>query len=216
MTSWWDRARQGEAPFALVLGAMLVLLLAVMCVAVSTGAYPVAPGELAALLWAKATKSVLPVLKAVETVIWDIRGPRVLAALLVGAGLAASGAAYQGAALQPAGLARHPRRLLGGCSAPYLASSPCCRCSSCRPWPSLAGCWTACRRSTAPTSPRLRRRMAVAPVPLMLLRWRLDVMTPGDEGATSLGVSVRMVRTLVIAAATLMTAAAVSVSGIVG
>lgn len=53
--------------------------------------------------------------------------------------------------------------------------------------------------------------MAVAPVPLMLLRWRLDVMTPGDEEATSLGV-----RTVVIAAATLMTAAAVSVSGIVG
>nr|WP_247887983.1 iron chelate uptake ABC transporter family permease subunit [Azospirillum brasilense] len=85
-----------------------------MCVAVSIGAYPVAPSELAALLWAKATKSVLPVPKAVETVIWDIRGPRVLAALLVGAGLAASGAAYQVAALQPAGLARHPRRLLGG------------------------------------------------------------------------------------------------------
>ncbi|WP_247876401.1 iron chelate uptake ABC transporter family permease subunit [Azospirillum brasilense] len=41
-------------------------------------------------------------------------------------------------------------------------------------------------------------------------------MTPGDEEATSLGVSVRMVRTVVIAAATLMTAAAVSVSGIVG
>lgn len=77
----------------------------------------------------------------------------------------------------------------------------------------MVGCWTACRRSTAPTSLRLRRRMAVAPVPLMLLRWRLDVMTPGDEEATSLGVSVR---TVVIAAATLMTAAAVSVSGIVG
>ncbi|WP_452001133.1 iron chelate uptake ABC transporter family permease subunit [Azospirillum largimobile] len=58
--------------------------------------------------------------------------------------------------------------------------------------------------------------MAVAPVPPVPLRWRLDVMTLGHEEATSLGVSVRMVRTVVIAAATLMTAAAVSVSGIVG
>ncbi|CAO3443928.1 hypothetical protein [Azospirillum largimobile] len=48
---------------------MLVLVLAVMCVAGSTGACPVAPGELAALLWAKATKSALPVSKAVEMVI---------------------------------------------------------------------------------------------------------------------------------------------------
>ena len=58
--------------------------------------------------------------------------------------------------------------------------------------------------------------MAVAVVPLVLPRWRLDVITLGDDEATSFGVSVRAIRAVVMAAATLMTGAAVSVAGIVG
>jgi iron complex transport system permease protein len=56
----------------------------------------------------------------------------------------------------------------------------------------------------------------VALVPLALLRWRIDVMTLGDEEARALGVDPRVIRIAVVVAATLMTAAAVSVSGIVG
>ena len=56
----------------------------------------------------------------------------------------------------------------------------------------------------------------LALVPLALLRWRLDVMCLGEEEATALGVNVRSVRGAVIIGATLMTAASVSVSGIVG
>ena len=44
----------------------------------------------------------------------------------------------------------------------------------------------------------------------------LDVLSVGDEEAQSLGVDVRLVRLLVIAAATVGTAAAVAVSGLVG
>ncbi len=58
--------------------------------------------------------------------------------------------------------------------------------------------------------------VAVALLPLILLRWQLDVMTLGDEEASALGVRVRLVRGSIVVAATLMTAAAVSVSGIVG
>ena len=58
--------------------------------------------------------------------------------------------------------------------------------------------------------------VALALLPLILLRWQLDVMTLGDEEASALGVRVRLVRVSIIAAATLMTAAAVAVSGIVG
>jgi ABC-type multidrug transport system fused ATPase/permease subunit len=43
----------------------------------------------------------------------------------------------------------------------------------------------------------------VALVPLVLLRWRLDVMTLGDEEATALGVDTRWLRAAVIAGATL-------------
>ncbi len=194
---------------------MLVLLLAVMCVAVSTGACPVAPGELAALLWAKATKRALPVPKAVEMVIWDIRGPRVLAALLVGAGPAASGAAYQGPLCNPlvspgilgvsSGGAR--RRVWHLRLAAVLVMQAMAFAGG------LLDSLSAVNRTDLAA---LAPPMAVAPVPPVPLRWRLDVMTLGHEEATSLGVSVRMVRTVVIAAATLMTAAAVSVSGVVG
>jgi len=46
-------------------------------------------------------------------------------------------------------------------------------------------------------------------VPLGLLRWRIDVMTLGDEEATALGVSnAGCCALFVIAAATLMTSAA--------
>ncbi len=53
-------------------------------------------------------------------------------------------------------------------------------------------------------------------VPLWLLRWRMNLMALGDEEAKALGINVVRVRLTVIAAATLMTAAVVSISGIVG
>ena len=58
--------------------------------------------------------------------------------------------------------------------------------------------------------------VAIGLVPLGLLRWRIDVMTLGDEEATALGVNTRVLRIIVIAAATLMTSAAVAASGIIG
>jgi len=53
-------------------------------------------------------------------------------------------------------------------------------------------------------------------VPLYLLRWRMNVMTLGEEEAKSLGVNTAMLRFLFIAGATLITSAAVSISGIIG
>jgi len=58
--------------------------------------------------------------------------------------------------------------------------------------------------------------VAVGLAPLALLRWRIDVMTLGDEEATALGVNSRVLRVILIAAATLMTSAAVAASGIIG
>jgi len=58
--------------------------------------------------------------------------------------------------------------------------------------------------------------VVVAALPLALLRWRLDVMTLGDEEARALGINVGLVRAAAVIAATLMTSTAVAVSGIVG
>jgi iron complex transport system permease protein len=53
-------------------------------------------------------------------------------------------------------------------------------------------------------------------VPLWLLRWRINLLSLEDEEARALGVETRRLRLAVIAAATLMTAAAVAVAGVVG
>jgi len=58
--------------------------------------------------------------------------------------------------------------------------------------------------------------VAIGLAPLALLRWRIDVMTLGEEEATALGLDTRRLRIVVIAGATLMTSAAVAASGIIG
>ena len=53
-------------------------------------------------------------------------------------------------------------------------------------------------------------------IPLFILRWRINILTLGDEEAESIGVNARRVRAIVIICATLITASAVSVSGMIG
>lgn len=53
-------------------------------------------------------------------------------------------------------------------------------------------------------------------VPIMLWRWRINVLTMGDEEARTLGVSAPALRTGIVVCSTLITAAAVSVSGMIG
>lgn len=53
-------------------------------------------------------------------------------------------------------------------------------------------------------------------LPIFLLRWRLNVISMGDEEARSLGVNVSRKRFIFIASATLAVTSAVAVSGIIG
>ena len=53
-------------------------------------------------------------------------------------------------------------------------------------------------------------------VPLYLLRWRLNVITMGDDEARAMGVDPRKIRLWIAVASTLVTASAVSVSGMIG
>jgi iron complex transport system permease protein len=53
-------------------------------------------------------------------------------------------------------------------------------------------------------------------VPLILLRWRINLLTVSEDEAKSLGIHTGMLRAIVIVCATLMTAASVSVSGMIG
>lgn len=58
--------------------------------------------------------------------------------------------------------------------------------------------------------------MAIGILPLLFLRWRINLLTLRDDEAQSMGVRVRLLRTLIILGSTLLTAAAVSVSGVIG
>ncbi len=53
-------------------------------------------------------------------------------------------------------------------------------------------------------------------VPLVLLRWRINVLSLGDDEARALGVEAGRVRFIVIAAATLITASVTALAGVVG
>lgn len=51
---------------------------------------------------------------------------------------------------------------------------------------------------------------------LWLLRWRLNILSLGDEEATTLGINPTRMKLIIIVSSTLMTAAAVSVGGVIG
>ena len=57
---------------------------------------------------------------------------------------------------------------------------------------------------------------AIGLAPVILLRWRLNLLSLGDEDASNLGVNVPRLRLILVAATTLAAATAVSVCGIVG
>ncbi|MGB4049416.1 MAG: iron ABC transporter permease [Candidatus Methanoculleus thermohydrogenotrophicum] len=53
-------------------------------------------------------------------------------------------------------------------------------------------------------------------IPLYLLRWRMNVLTLGEDEAKSMGINTNLLRLVVIVCATFITAVSVSISGIIG
>jgi iron complex transport system permease protein len=84
------RARFG-AWLALSLAALLAMAMASMLL----GSFPVGPREVGAVLWAAMGGGDAGVADNVRAVVLQVRGPRVIAAIAVGAALAGAGAAYQ-------------------------------------------------------------------------------------------------------------------------
>lgn len=58
--------------------------------------------------------------------------------------------------------------------------------------------------------------MAVGLITLFALRWRINILTMGDDEALTMGVNVKHIRIIVIIAATLITASSVSLTGMIG
>jgi iron complex transport system permease protein len=58
--------------------------------------------------------------------------------------------------------------------------------------------------------------MLIGLFPILLLRWRINILTLGEEEAKTMGVDTGRLRLVVILCATVLTAASVSVSGMIG
>ncbi|WP_270356823.1 FecCD family ABC transporter permease [Adlercreutzia equolifaciens] len=58
--------------------------------------------------------------------------------------------------------------------------------------------------------------MLIGCATLFALRWRINILTMGDDEAATMGVNARRTRIVVIVAATLVTAASVCVTGMIG
>lgn len=256
--------------------ALIALLaattLATAVLSMGLGHYPLSAAAVIDVLWSALTGTPSGQSPMVEKVVLAVRLPRVLAAMLVGASLAAAGAAYQtlfrnplaspailgvssgagfGAALamllSGGALAVQGAAFAGGMLAVGAAMFIAGRLGKGSALVLvLAGLvvsalfqaltsalkYVADPLDTLPaivfwllgSLGRVGTRDLVWAAPfalagmlaLFLLRWPTQVLEAGDDEARTLGVPVRALRIALIAAATLMTAAAVSISGIVG
>jgi iron complex transport system permease protein len=85
-------ARSGASGFVV----SSLILIAGLLLAFTVGRYPVSMSDLFTSIAGRLTGHPSGLPAAVENVIWQVRGPRVIAACLVGAALAVAGAAFQG------------------------------------------------------------------------------------------------------------------------
>ncbi len=81
--------------FPVALCALGMVLIALMALAMSVGSFPVPPAKVVAVLWAVLTGGDAEIADNMRAVVLQVRAPRVIAALAVGAALASAGAAYQ-------------------------------------------------------------------------------------------------------------------------
>jgi iron complex transport system permease protein len=257
---------------AVTLTALAALLAVLIAGASLVGAFPISMAEVATAIARKLAGGAA--VGQIDTVLFGVRLPRVFAAVLVGAAIAAAGAAYQTIVSQPARVTRHPGRLdwrgsrrgarhlpvatggrnpaagfhrracnrqhglrdsrilvrgrepilvlvLAGVVVGSLAGAvisllkiladPYDQLPAIVFW--LLGSLSAIRKGEVWTAAPL---VLLGLIPLVLLRWRINVLSLGDEEAKALGVEAGRLRLWVIAAATLMTASVVAISGVIG
>jgi iron complex transport system permease protein len=248
-------------------------LLALVVTAFAVGRYPVSLGELMTLVAAKLTGAPNDLAPNVETVVLQVRGPRVIAAVLVGAALAGAGTAYQGMFRNPlvspdilgvstgaalgavlaiflslGALGIQLLAFAGGLAAVALVYGVGARLRGHDPLlalvltgvvigtllgsaiallkyladptnqlPAITFWLLGSLAAVGPADLAIAAPFALAGLaPMLLLRWRMNLLALPDDEARALGVNTGRLRIVVVAAATLMTAAAVAISGIIG
>lgn len=256
----------------LILAALLGLLLILGLLSVLWGRYAISLPQLFGILVSRAIPTEASWPAMAENIVWYVRLPRILLAILVGAALSVSGASYQcifrnpmaapdvlgastgsafGAALAIVqgldGMGITLCAFLSGLLCMGLVML-CTRFSRGSPVlglilsgimiSSLFQAGTSYIKLIADphdTLPEITYWMMgslsgagvedlawlwipllLGFVPLFLLRWKINLLTMEEEQARALGISTRQLRGVVIVCATLLVAASVSVSGIIG
>lgn len=255
-----------------VTAVLIILMLAVILVSLLLGRFDISVGECLGIL----TSKLLPVepfwTQLQDNMLWLVRVPRVLIALLVGAALSVAGTSYQCIFRNPMAapdiLGASTGAAFGAALAILLDRSNteitawafissiscvalvllCARISRGSPIINLvlSGIMIGSLFSAATsylkliadpndTLPAITYWMMgsingadmdelsyvwlpilIAAVPIMLLRWKINLLTMDDDEAKTMGINTGRVRVAVIICATLLTAASVSVSGMIG
>ncbi len=249
-----------------------VLLLVVFLLSFCFGRYGVPLKELVGILWSRFFSVEPTWTQQMETVVFNIRLPRILLACLVGCCLSTAGAAYQGVFQNPmaspdilgassgaafgAALAillgastgvitvsafvfslvtvgivfavgqRAPGQRVvnlilagimisslfsAGTSYIKLVADPTNQLPAITYW--LMGSLSGAKIKDVAF---VAIPMALGLIPLFLLRWRINLLTFGDDEARTMGINPDALRFVLILCATLVTAASVSVSGMIG
>jgi iron complex transport system permease protein len=257
---------------SLILVILMLVLLGAITISFMLGRYAVKPGALFAILFSRVVPTQPFWTDTMETVVFNIRLPRILMACLVGCCLSAAGAAYQGVFQNPmaapdilgassgAAFGAALAILLGASSRMIMAAAfvsslftvglvylislrakgnkvigliLCGIMVS-----SLFSAGTSFIKLVADPTNQLpaitywlmgslsgmtNKDLAIAFLPmaigllaLFLFRWRINILTLGDDEAHTIGINTNIVRLYVIIFSTLITAASVSVSGMIG
>ncbi len=253
--------------------ASLALLFVLAIIAFSVGRFAISPSDLLTVLWAKLSGGTHTLPSTYDAVIFQIRGPRIIAAILIGAALSGAGAVYQnmfrnplvspdilgvssGAALGAVLaiflalpiLAIQGFAFVGGLLAvavvyfignavrghdPILAliltgvvvgtlfgSGIALMKYLADPYNQLPAITFWLLGSLSSISPAdlwvAIPMVLLGLVPIFLLRWRMNLLSLSDDEARALGVNVGRLRLVIVTCATLITAAAVAISGIIG
>ncbi|MEQ5113413.1 FecCD family ABC transporter permease [Providencia vermicola] len=253
---------------------LLILILFVsLVIALTSGKYSLTLDELYRLFASLFSSQVDVSDPRHETVFWQIRFPRTLAAIIIGGALSIAGAAYQGMFRNPlvspdilgvsagagvgavvgiffgqsliyiqlaafigglitvavvcfiARLARQHDPILSlvlvgvaisaicgsAISLMKILADPYTQLPSITFW-LLGGLSSITQEDLLSVLPL----MIIGIIPLLLLRWRMNLLSLSDEEAKSLGINVSLMRAIFIVCATLLTASAVSIAGIIG
>lgn len=264
-------SRRKPRPFRLGL-FLVILLIAVAICSLMLGRLRIHPLDVAKIL----VSAIFPIEpnwpSTLESVLFDVRIPRLLAGMLVGAGLSVSGAAFQGLFRNPlvsphilgvsagAGLGAALAILFFGniymvqllsflfallavsmtyalsrvyratpvlmlvlsgiiVGALFSASTsllkyiadPINQMPSIVFW-MLGSLNNSSNKDMAIVGPIMLAGIAV----LLLIRWRINLLAMGEEDARALGVNTGQIRAIIIVCATVISASAVSVAGIIG